>query len=182
MQALLEFAPLIAFFAGYYTRGLYFATGLLMVTMPLLLGVAWLRTRTLPRMQLLSCVLVLVFGTATLVLRNAEFIKWKPTIFLWIVAVVLLGWQLLGREPLIKRLFAAALGDRSLPEATWRRINVLWAAFYAALGLANIVVARHFSESAWVNFKVIGLTALILVFSVAQVLWISSRTAVADAR
>jgi intracellular septation protein len=182
MQALLEFAPLIAFFAAYYTRGLYFATGVLMVTMPLLLLVAWLRTRQLPRMQLLSCVLVLVFGTATLVLRNPEFMKWKPTIFLWIVALVFLVWQLLGREPLVKRLLAAAVGERPLPESSWRHLNLMWVGFYALLGLANILVARNFSESTWVNFKVIGLTALIMVFSVAQVLWISSRTAPVDAR
>ena len=38
-------------------------------------------------MHLLSALLVLALGSATLILRDPRFLKWKPTIFLWLVAL-----------------------------------------------------------------------------------------------
>jgi intracellular septation protein len=175
MHALLEFSPLVAFMAAYYLRDLYFATAVLMAAMLLLLAADWLLTRRLPRMHLLSTLLVLVFGSATLILRNAQFIQWKPTIFMWILAAAFLGSAFIGKEPLAQRFLKAATGDQLLPRATWQRLNALWILFYAAAGLANIIVARNLSERAWVNFKVIGLTAATLLFVLAQALWLARR-------
>ena len=39
MQALTEFAPILAFFVAYYLRGLYVGTAVLMVAMVILLAV-----------------------------------------------------------------------------------------------------------------------------------------------
>jgi intracellular septation protein len=181
MQALLEFSPLLAFMAAYYLRDLYFATGVLMVAMLALLAVDYLLTRRIPRMHLLSTILVLVFGAATLILRNAQFIQWKPTIFMWIVAVAFLLSGLAGREPLAQRFLRSAAGEQELPRALWLRLNTLWVVFYALAGLANILVARTLSERTWVNFKVIGLTAATLVFVVLQALWLARRAEAAVA-
>jgi intracellular septation protein len=49
--------------------------------------------------------------------------------------------------------------------------------FFAAVGALNIYVARTFSEQAWVNFKVYGVTALTIVFMFAQILWLPLRDA-----
>jgi intracellular septation protein len=175
MLAVLEFSPLLAFIAAYYLRGIYFATATLMLTMLLMLAVHWLLTRRLSRMQLLSTVLVLVLGGATLVLRDAHFIQWKPTIFMWILAAAFLLSAYFGNEPLAQRLLKAATAEHVLPRALWLRLNQLWVVFYAAAGLANILVARNFSERTWVNFKVIGLTAATLLFALAQALWLAKR-------
>ena len=67
MQALTEFAPLLAFFVAYYLRGLYVATAVLMIAMLILLAVDWLRTRRIPAMHALSTVLVVIFGLIALV-------------------------------------------------------------------------------------------------------------------
>jgi intracellular septation protein len=42
------------------------------------------------------------------------------------------------------------------------------------MGLVNLYVAfsGHFTESQWVNFKAFGLLGLMLVFVVAQSLWL----------
>ena len=44
-----------------------------------------------------------------------------------------------------------------------------------AVGALNIYVARTFSEQAWVNFKVYGVTGLTVIFMFTQVLWLPMR-------
>jgi intracellular septation protein len=45
--------------------------------------------------------------------------------------------------------------------------------FFAAMGVLNLYVAYHFSTSAWANFKVFGATGLMLIFTLAQGLYMS---------
>jgi intracellular septation protein len=181
MQALLDFLPLAAFLVAYRLGGIYTATAVLMASMVALLVVDWLWKRRLPTMHLLSAALVLLLGTATLVLRDARFLKWKPTIFLWLVAVAAAGSGWIGEAPLAQRLLSPMLNTGAqLSRALWLRLNWLWVAFYALLGAANLWVARNASEQVWVNFKVFGLTAAFLVFAVLQAAWLSSHAQAAD--
>jgi intracellular septation protein len=173
MHTLLEFSPLLAFVVAYYLGDIYLATQVLMGAMLLLPAADWLLTRRVPRMHLISAALVWIFGSATLVLRNAAFIQWKPTVFLWLVALAFLGSAFIGREPLAQRLMQGALEGRELPRRRWLQLNAAWVVFNALAGLANILVARQASEATWVNFKVFGLTAATLLFAVGQVLWLS---------
>jgi intracellular septation protein len=178
MQALLEFAPLVAFFAAYSLGGLYVATAVLMAAMAVLLIVDYLRLRRVPAMHALSAVLVFLFGTATLVLHDLRFIQWKPTVFFWLAALAFLGSQWIGKQTLTQRLLSAALGgdeNHRVPDSTWKRLNIVWVVFYVALGALNLFVAFNFSESFWVRFKVIGLTAINFVFIGAQVAWLVRR-------
>jgi intracellular septation protein len=175
MIVLIEFTPLLAFIVAYYLGGIYTATATLMAAMLALLAMDWLLTRRVPRMHLLSAALVLVLGTATLVLRNVHFIQWKPTIFMWILAAAFLVSAFVGKEPLVQYFLKAATGDNVLPRATWLWLNGAWVLFYLLAGLANILVARNLSERAWVNFKVIGLTAATLAFFLVQAFWLARR-------
>ncbi len=175
MRSLLEFFPLLIFLIAYYVRDLYFATAALMAAMVALLIFDLVLTRRVPKMHLLSTVLILVFGSATLILRNARFVQWKPTVLLWILALAFAGSCFIGKKPLVQQFLQPALGERQLEREQWLRLNWLWAGFYALLGLANILVALNAPERVWVNFKVIGLTAATLVFLVAQVVWLNAR-------
>ncbi|MFT3905207.1 MAG: inner membrane-spanning protein YciB [Steroidobacteraceae bacterium] len=177
MQALLDFMPLLAFMLAYKLGGIYVATAVLMAAMLLLLLIDWLRLRRIPSMHLLSTALVFVFGGATLLLRNPVFLKWKPTILLWLLAVAFGATTLWGRQPLLQRLLQTNLPQAGqLSGAVWRKASWFWVGFYTLLGALNLVVAYHFSESAWVNFKVLGLTAALAVFAVVQTLWLSRQT------
>ena len=178
MQALTGLTPLLAFFVTYALRGLYAATAVLMVAMLLLLGFDWLRQRRIPQLHALSTVLVLIFGGATLLLHNRIFIQWKATLFLWLLsaAFVASGW--IGERTLAERFLAPALESwRSVSAALWRRVNLWSAAFYAALGGANLAVAYYASERTWVYFKVFGLALLTFAFLVAQLMWLAARAA-----
>src|SRR5262245_15031187 len=58
--------------------GIFVATAVFMVAIVAALVVAYVLTRHLPTMPLITAVLVLVFGSLTLVLHDELFIKLKP--------------------------------------------------------------------------------------------------------
>ena len=60
-----------------------------------------------------------------------------------------------------------------MPDVVWQRLGYAWILFLTLTGVANLYVAYTFSTSAWVSFKVFGLTALNLLFIVAQGFYIS---------
>ena len=174
MQALAEFAPLVAFFVTYSLRGLYAATGVLMVAMLALLAFDWLRQRRIPPLHALSTLLVLVLGGATLLLHNRLFIQWKPTVLFWLVSAAFIASFWLGERTLTQRFLEPALAGRVPVSAQqWRRMNGWSAVFYALLGALNLAVAYGASERAWVYFKLFGLAVLTFVFVALQVLWLS---------
>jgi intracellular septation protein len=178
MQAFAEFAPLLAFVITYYLRDVYAATAVLMAGMVALVAFDWLRSRRVPPLHALSAVLVLLFGTATLALHDKQFIQWKPTVFFWLASVAFLGSTWIGHETLTQRFLGAAFGERlKLTAPLWRRLNLWWTVFYALLGALNLLVVHYASERAWVHFKVFGLTALTLLFLVAQLAWLNRRNA-----
>jgi intracellular septation protein len=181
MQALTEFAPLVAFFVAYMLGGLYVATAVLMAAMLALLALDWLRLKRIPPMHSLSAVLVLIFGGATLALHNPLFIQWKPTVFFWLVSLAFLGSAWIGERTLAERLLGATLaeafGERLRVSAVlWRRLNLLWVLFYALLGALNVVVLEYLSERAWAALKLVDVV-LMLIFVASQVMWLAARAA-----
>jgi intracellular septation protein len=179
MQALAEFAPLVAFFVTYRLGGLYAATAVLMVAMLALLGFDWLRQRRIPPLHAVSAALVLVLGGATLVLHNRLFIQWKPTVLFWLVSAAFIASFWIGERTLTQRFLEPALAGRlAVTPRQWRRVNGASAAFYALLGALNLAVAYGASERTWVYFKLFGLAVLTFAFVALQVLWLS-RAAVA---
>src|SRR5665213_136568 len=177
MQALIDLAPLAAFLVAYYLGGIYVATAVLMVAMVGLLVFDWLYQRRLPPMHLASAALVLLLGGATLILRDTRFLKWKPTVFLWLVAISAVASSWVGKAPLAQRLLQPLIAhSEALPRALWIKLNLLWAGFYVLLGCLNLAVADLASERVWVNFKVFGLSAAFILFAMAQGVWLAART------
>lgn len=181
MQAVTEFVPLAAFFVAYVARGLYVATAVLMAAMVALVALDWLRFRRVPPLHSLSAVLVLIFGGATLALHNPLFIQWKPTVFFWLVSLAFLGSRWIGARTLTERLLAPILAEGfgtrlAMTAPLWRRLNLLWVAFYALLGALNVVVLEYLSERAWAALKLVDVV-LMLVFVGGQLAWLATRAA-----
>ncbi|HUG73147.1 MAG TPA: inner membrane-spanning protein YciB [Steroidobacteraceae bacterium] len=176
MQLLLEFLPIAAFLVAYKLfGGIYVATAVLMVGMPLSLAILWLRSRRLPTMFAISTALVLLFGTATLVLRDPRFIYWKPTIFLWLLAVAFLASAFVGKLPLAQRLMQQAVGEAGMSRGEWLKLNAAWVVYGVVAGTANLLVAYNAPENTWVNFKLWGLMGLMFVFLMGQFYWLHAR-------
>jgi intracellular septation protein len=165
MKFLFDLFPVILFFIAYKFADIYVATGVVIVAT--LAQIAWVHFRhgKVDKMLWVSLGLVAVFGGMTLLLRDPTFIKWKPTVLYWLFAAVLAGSALLLRRNLIRAMLEQQV---ALPEPVWLRLNLAWVAFFTVMGGLNLYVAYHFSEEAWVNFKLFGGMGLMLAFIVAQ--------------
>lgn len=173
MQLLVDLLPVIAFFVAYKLAGIYVATAVLIVGVLAQTAVSWIRHRKVSGMLLTSAVLVLVFGGLTLLVHDATFIKWKPSIVNWLFAAAFLGSQFLRGPTIIQRM----LGENVvLDAASWRRLNLMWVAFFVFAGALNLYVAYRYDEATWVNFKLFGLMGLTLVFAVLQGVWIARKS------
>ena len=177
MNQLLEWSPLIVFFVVFKIGGIYWATASLMVTSVALMSTHKLLTGYYKKMHIVTVALVLGLGTATLVLHDKRFIQWKPTILLGFAALAFLGSTFIGRRPLARRMLESVFSEPlELPRSWWALLNVAWAVWFAVLAVANIYIARNFTEDFWVNFKVWGITLAMLVFMIPQVIWLNAKT------
>jgi intracellular septation protein len=182
MNQLLEWLPLLVFFAGFKFLGIYWATAALMIACVLQLVVHRLRTGKFKTMHVITVAVVLVLGTATLLLHDRRFIQWKPTVLLALAAAAFLGSMFIGKQPLARRMLEAAFNEPlQISARAWLLINSLWVGWFALLAAANLYVAWNFAESVWVNFKVFGITAAMLIFTMPQILWLSGKTKSAPA-
>lgn len=123
------------------------------------------RRQKIDMMLWITFVLVVVLGGATVWFHNATFIKWKPSVLYW--AMGLSFW--VSQTFFHKNLLQTMMGEQlDLPAKVWQRLNFAWIAFFALMGLLNLYVAYSFSTSTWASFKAFGATGLMLVFMVAQ--------------
>jgi len=112
----------------------------------------------------------IVLGGMTLLLRDATFIQWKPTIVNWALAVVLIGAERFAGRNLLKSVLGQQL---SLPDAVWRRLNVGWALGFLIAGGLNLVVAYNFSMEFWVTYKLIGGFALTFLYILLTIVYLA---------
>lgn len=164
-RSLLDFGPLVAFFAAYRLFDLYVATATVMVAAVAAALLGYLFDRKLHPVPLVTAGLVLVFGGLTLYLQDPIFIKMKPTILYGLFAAVLIGGLLSGRL-LTKYVFGAAV---VMPDSAWRILTWRFSGLFIGLSVLNELIWRNFPENFWVNFHTFGATALILIFSFSQV-------------
>ena len=170
MKFLFDLFPVILFFVVFKLSDIYVATAAAIGATFLQIGVLALLKRKIDTMLWISLVIIVVFGGATLVLRDETFIKWKPTVLYWLFGAVLAGSELLWRKNLIR----AMLGQQvQLPPQVWVRLNWSWVGFFAFMGVANLVVAFNFTTDQWVSFKLFGATGLMVLFVIAQALYLA---------
>jgi len=183
MKQLLELLPLVMFFGAYQMDGdtlavggwshtfdgIFSATAVLMISTALTWLVASLLEKRNDKRLMWMTLAVLLFGAATLILRDQRFIQWKPTVFNWVLAAVFLGSQFIGKRSVLERVLGSQL---SLPRPIWTRLNVLWIGNFALVGALNLFVAYRFEEAVWVSYKLyssIGFTLALMLLTVAIV-------------
>lgn len=169
--------PLILFFAAFkYTDDIFVATAVAIGAT--VVQFIWLKAtrKKIEATHWINLTVIVVFGGATLYFHNDLFIKWKPTVLYWLFGVILLGSRLIFQRNIMQTLMG---GQISMPAAIWDKLNASWAGFFLISGGLNLFVAfsGHFNESQWVNFKVFGLLALLILFVIAQSVWLGKHMA-----
>lgn len=172
MKLLLDFFPLLVFFAVFKLYDIFVATAAAIVATFVQIIAFWLRHRRFETVHLITLAFITVFGGLTILLQDDVFIKWKPTIANWTFFIIIVAMQFTKKSAL-----EYVLGNQiSLPENAWRNLNLAWALFFLLLGGLNIYVAFYHNLAAdpqtrtevWVNFKVFWLFGLTMAFAVGQ--------------
>lgn len=177
MRATLEWGPILAFLVAFFTLGKRHFTlwgadysGVVLATLvfvPLLLAstlALWRMTGRLSVGQIVTLVVVAVFGGLTLWFNDPRFIKMKPTI-IYIVFAAILGFGLLRGKSYLALVMEGAL---PLTDQGWRILTGRFAGLFLGLAALNEIIWRNFSDQVWVSFKTFGLMALIFLFMLAQ--------------
>ncbi len=170
MKLLFDFFPIILFFAAYKLGDIYLAT--LTAIIASFIQVIWSRYSQgkFEKIPLITLATLLVMGGSTLFFRNELFIKWKPTVLYWVLAMVFFLSQFIGQKPLFQRMIEHQI---ELPKKIWCHLNLSWALFFSMMGAINLYVIYHFNTDTWVNFKLFGTLGLTLLFVVIQGLYMA---------
>lgn len=177
LKMTLELGPVIAFFVAYLFlkdrsfevngveyQGFILATAGFVPLIAISTFVLWRLTGKLSAMQILTLVLVVVFGGLTVWFNDGDFFKMKPTI-IYLMFAAILGFGLWRGQSYL----ALVMGDvLPLQPEGWMILTRRMTAFFLVLALLNEVIWRGFSEQTWVYFKTFGLTAAIFVFFMSQ--------------
>ncbi len=196
MKFFIEFLPIILFFAAYKLYSLipapiiesinslmpfslvpgnesdsiYFATLVAIVISGITVLIHFLKHRSYNKNQTITFALFLIFGGATLLLRDPTFIKWKPTVINLVFALIFLGSAFIGDKTLAQRFLGAAI---EAPKSIWNKLNTAWIIFFVFIAAINLYIAYNFSEEIWVNFKLFGMMGLTIAFIIIQMIILS---------
>jgi len=170
MKFLFDLFPVILFFIAFRMADIYVATAAAIAATFLQIGILALLRRRIDTMLWVSLAIIVVFGSATLLLRDETFIKWKPTVLYWLFSAALAVSALAFGKNLIRAMLSAQV---EVPDPVWARLNWSWAGFFALMGVINLLVAYNFSTDLWVSFKLFGATGLLLVFVILQAIYLS---------
>jgi intracellular septation protein len=197
MKFLFDLLPVILFFTTFKVAGAMpeqslalarsmIGSGVTALTAPVLLAtvtaiavtalqvaVLLAMRRKVEPMLWISLAVIAVFGGLTIYLRNEMFIKWKPTILYWIFGAILLYGNAAGKNFMRMLLSKAQI---AMPDAAWAKLQNMWIAFFFGVGVINLAVAYACSTEIWVDFKLFGLLALTIVFTIA-VGWFMTKNA-----
>lgn len=169
MKLLIDFFPLLLFFGAYKLHDIYVATAVLMAATVLQMVLIYVIDRKLQTMHKITLLLILVFGTLTLVLQDERFIKWKPTVLYAAMGLALALALWIWRKNFLQILLGSQL---ELPEGVWLRLNLAWIVYAFFMAALNAYVAAFYSTEDWVNFKLWGYV-FPLVFIIGQGVYIA---------
>ena len=201
MKSLLDLFPLVVFFGGYYgakawpdaaasfigvmlgllgqsaplpTDQLAMATATQLAMFATIAQVAILLAarQKVDKVLWITLVIVVAMSIATLVFHDPAIIKWRSTLLDWLFGLILLAGEFLFGKNLIRAMLG---GQLSLPDDIWRQVNLSWVGYFALSGVLNLFVAARFAEETWVNFNMFGGPAIMVLFMLAQGVYISKH-------
>jgi intracellular septation protein len=166
MQYLFDFFPIILFFTTFkVTQSIILATSIAIpATFVQLIWHRW-KNGKYNKTHIVSFFSILILGGATIFLKNELFIKWKPTVVYWLLAIIVWASQLFGKKPIIRRLIE---NNVELPNKIWQTLNLSCGLFFTLMGVANVYIMYNYDTDTWVNFKLFGTLGLTLCFILIQ--------------
>lgn len=177
VKLLLDLGPIVVFFIAYtklkdhvFTydgteySGFIVVTAIFVPLLALTTFILYRMTGKISIMQIMTLVIVVVFGALAIWFNDERFFKMKPTM-IYLLFAGMLGFGLMRGKSYLMLVMEEAM---PLKHEGWMILTRRLCLFFAGLAVTNELVWRTMSTDAWVNFKVFGLTAAIFVFFMAQ--------------
>ena len=168
IKFLTDFGPLIIFFYYYYDsdKDLKIAIPPFIIATIIALIIMWMLEKKIPKVPLISGILITLFGGLTIYFDNPVFIYIKPTIINILFGLSLIFGRYFTKGPVLKKIMG---GSISLSDIGWEILNKRWIYFFFGLAILNELVWRTQTEEFWVNFKVWGLLPITFIFTAFQI-------------
>jgi intracellular septation protein len=169
MKLIFDLLPVLLFFAAYKLFDIWVATGVAIAAA--VLQVSWLKLKRQPiaPMVWIGFVIVVIAGGATLLLQDETFLKLKPTVVMAAMAIAIFITQFgMGKNP-VALVFNNTI---KAPDAVWRKLSLVWIAFFLFMGLLNLYFVYFQSTEAWVWYSTFGDMGLMFIFMITQVYWL----------
>jgi intracellular septation protein len=178
LKQVLELGPTVIFFLIYlrikdevYTFAGTDYSGFIVATIvfvPILLvamGILWILTGKLSRIQVFTAFMVIFFGALTAWFNDERFFKMKTSIVNGLFAVIL-GIGLLRGKSLLQYV----MGDMiPMEQEGWMILTKRLAFGFAVLAMANEIVWRTMSTDAWVKIETFAFPVALFLFLWAQI-------------
>ncbi|MBS0563365.1 MAG: septation protein IspZ [Proteobacteria bacterium] len=177
LKTALELGPVLVFFLtfgrlkaetvtlwGTEYGGFVLTTAIFVPVLMLSTLVLWRLTGRLSAMQVVTLVLVVVFGGLSVWFNDPRFFKMKVTL-IYLLFAGALGFGLLRGQS-----YLALVMDEALPMARegWMILTRRIALLFGGLAVANELIWRNLSDQMWVDFKTFGLPGVMFLFFMAQ--------------
>ena len=177
LKMALELGPIIIFFIGYGKikdqvfvisgreyEGFIVATALFIPLILTTTAILWALTGKLSKMQLMTALLVVIFGGLGIWFNDERFFKMKPTILYLAFSIILFVGLLRGKS------FLAVIMAEVMPlkQEGWMILTRRLALFFFILAVSNELVWRLMSTDSWVSFKTFVLPLVLFAFFVSQ--------------
>lgn len=167
MRLAIDLGPLLVYLAAFwFTKNIVVSTGVFMAATFTAIVASWITSRRVSAMLWFSGAMVLVFGGLTVWLKDATFIKMKPTVYYLMVAAILSFGLFTGR-PTLKLVLGQAYPG--LTDTGWTKLTRNWAIFFVGMAVANEAVWRHASMEFWLGYKLWGAMPATILFALANV-------------
>jgi intracellular septation protein len=177
MKFLFDFFPVLLFYITFkshedHVEGMITATGVLIMATLFQMSYTWLKHNRIEKIHVITMVLLVILGGATIIFKDPKFLIWKVTIANWLFAVAFAGSHFIGHKTIIKRMMDHAV---KLPESVWTRLSISWISFFTAVGLLNLYIGFNYDVEIWVDFKFYGLMGLTLAFVLIQAVYVGKH-------
>jgi intracellular septation protein len=174
LKLLLEFGPLVVFFATYKYSDIFLATMLMVGVTAVCLFISYIIDKRISMPLLISGGVLLVSGTITLFSGNPMYIKMKPTI-VYTAFFVILTIGFVCKRPFIKNILGAAF---AMDDVHWLTLSKRFAFYFLMMAVINEVVWRYYSEAFWVSFKVFGAVPITFIFILMQLPFLKHHSSI----
>ena len=133
MKLLIDFLPIVLFFIIYKLYGLNLAIMAMILATFIQLVYSRIVNGKFEKIQIITFVLLIIFGGLTLWINDPAFIMWKVSV-LYVAFAFALFFSLFTKQTLLQKILGKEL---ELTQQIWRKITYLWVFGFSIIAVIN---------------------------------------------